>query len=113
MGYFQFGSNDISKIFLQGETIIQTKFKVILRSVYTSKFAIIDLAQIFHCAFSTIKSIYLSMVLIIHKNASLTQKDLHPQKTYCLLFQVAQQHSLNRQTLGLYIEHIVALIFHT
>ena len=53
------------------------------------------------------------MVLIIHKNASLTQKDLHPQKTYCLLFQVAQQHSLNRQTLGLYIEHIVALIFHT
>ena len=53
------------------------------------------------------------MVFIIHKNASLIQKDLHPQKTYCLLFQVAQQHSLNRQTLGLYIEHIVALIFHT
>ena len=88
------------KIFLQGETILQTKFKVILWSVNTSKFAIIDLAQIFHCAFSTIKSIYLSMVLIIHKNASLTQKDFHPQKTYCLLFQVAQQHSLNRQTLG-------------
>ena len=82
MGYFQFWSNDITKIFLQGETIIQTKFKVILRSVYTSKIAMIDLAQIFHCAFSTIKSIYLSMVLIIHKNASLTQKDFYPKKKW-------------------------------
>ena len=69
------------KIFLQGETILQTKFKVILWSVNTSKFAIIDLAQIFHCALSTIKSIILSMVLIIHKNANITQKDFYPKWT--------------------------------
>ena len=53
------------------------------------------------------------MVLIIHRNASLTQKDFHPKKNLLFTFPLAQQHSLNRQTLGLYIEHIVALIFHT
>ena len=86
MGYFQFGSNDISKIFLQGETIIQTKFKVILRSVYTSKIAIINLAQIFHVPLAPQISIYLSMILKIHRNASLTQKDFHPKKNLLFTF---------------------------
>ena len=86
MGYFQFWSNDISRNILQGETIIQTTFKAILWSVNTSKFAIIDLAQIFHCALSTIKSIILSMVLIIHKNANITQKDFYPKNELNIYF---------------------------
>ena len=46
----------------------------------------IDLAQIFHCALSTIKSIILSMVLIIHKNANITQKDFYPKNELNIYF---------------------------